>query len=522
MSIAERNAGSPSGWLVAAAALSAALLTLAVARFNRPGVGPDAVAYVAIADSLRAGDGIGFWLEDPLTTWPPLWPALIWLGMLVSGARADLVALVLNAAVVAGCVVAAVALARRVLRTMTALVVLVVSLAVSPLLIGLAVLVQTEVLFVLLVLLTMLCLLRWTDEGAPRWLVAAGLLTAVAFYIRYQAAYVVPVFAAWVGLRVLIERRRVWPAVRDALWYVVPAVVPAAVWIARNLALSDTALGPRFPSDVGPSANLAGAFATSFKFLTSLPVAPMLPAAVLAAVALVAAVLVLERCTRPPSQGLRSSLPTRLQHAVVGPVGLLAFFVGVFTLLMVVTRSLIGFDDLDIRLLAPCYVPTSLLFLRWCEVVLLDVPARARWGRAAVGAWLAAQVLVCLVLVGPGNGAVADYGFNSARAVAASTSPVLDDLPDGCVAYSNNAGDLYHSGFQARISPRKVEYKSDEPTDDLAELRQALQEGDPVCLVWVGYSEDDEYYSVQELDREFDLERLAADGDVVTYRVRLP
>lgn len=518
--MSEVREGSPSRWAIAAAALSAALLTLVVARFDRPAVGPDAVAYVAIADSLRAGDGIGFWLEDPLTTWPPLWPALIWLGMLVSGARADLVALVLNAAAVAGCVVASIALARRVLRTHTTTTVLVVSLAVSPLLIGLAVLVQTEILFALLVLLVLLSLLRWADEGAPRWLVAAGLLTATAFYVRYQAAYVVPVFAGWIGLRVLVVQRRFWPAVRDALWYTVPALAPAIVWIVRNLSLSDTALGPRFPSDVGPAANLAGAFATTFKFLSSLPTAPTLPAAALTVVVLAVAVVVLERSTRPEGQGLVASLPSRLEQAVVGPVGLLVTFVGVFTLLMVITRSLVGFDDLDIRLLAPCYVPTSLLFLRWCEVVLIERPARATWGRAVVGVWLGAQILVCLALVGPANSAVADYGFNADRAVAVSTSPILDELPDGCVTYSNNAGDLYHSGFQAQISPRKVEYKSDEPTDDLAELREAVRSGERSCLVWVGYSEDDEYYSVGELSDEFVLEDLAEDGELRTYVIR--
>jgi hypothetical protein len=65
MRVSDAPAEAPSRWAVAVAALSAAVLTLVVARFDRPAVGPDAVAYVAIADSLRAGDGIGFWLGTP-------------------------------------------------------------------------------------------------------------------------------------------------------------------------------------------------------------------------------------------------------------------------------------------------------------------------------------------------------------------------------------------------------------------------------------------------------------------------
>jgi hypothetical protein len=499
----------------------AALLTLVAARFSRPGVGPDAVAYLAVANNLHGGGGIAFWLEDPLTTWPPLWPALIALGMALSGAPADVAALALNSLAVAGCVAAGFALGRRVLHSARLAYVALVSFAISPLLIGLAVLVQTEVLFSLLAALTMLAILRWSESQLRWWLVAAGVTTAIAFYLRYQAIYVVPVFAGWIGLRsLLIGERSPGRALRNVLWYALPAAVPASAWVARNLWLSGNALGPRFPSDVGPVRNMAGALATTFKFLTSLPTAPVVPAAAIVLVVGVIAIVALERCTRPAGSTFAGSWRLRLESAVVGPTGLLATFVSAFTLLMVITRSMVGFDDLDIRLLAPCLIPTSLLFLRYCEIVFLDHPSRRRVGRLLIGIWLVAQAAVTTILVGPGNSAVADYGFNADRAVAASTSPALDALPPDCIPYSNNAGDLYHSGFQAQISPRKVEYKSSVRTDDLDQLDDALADGQLSCLVWVEYAVDDEYYSLSELDDRFELVPLASSGDVSTYLIQ--
>src|SRR5690606_3328195 len=82
---------------VAVAACTAPLLALLAARFTRPAVGPDAVAYLAVARSIHDGNGIAFWIEDPLVTWPPLWPATIAAGMRLTPFRPDVAALFLNA-----------------------------------------------------------------------------------------------------------------------------------------------------------------------------------------------------------------------------------------------------------------------------------------------------------------------------------------------------------------------------------------------------------------------------------------
>ena len=39
--------------------------------------GDDGVGYRAIADSLLRGDGYGYFLEGPVTVWPPIWPSLM-------------------------------------------------------------------------------------------------------------------------------------------------------------------------------------------------------------------------------------------------------------------------------------------------------------------------------------------------------------------------------------------------------------------------------------------------------------
>lgn len=530
-------------WIVGTAAVVPAALAIVAARVDRPTVGPDAVSYVAVADSLRTGGGLGFFLERPLTTWPPLWPALIAVGEAITGWRGDLVALALNVVLLAAVVLAGSLLGGHVLQRRAVRYVLLASLAISPMLIGLGIIVQTEIAFVLGTTLALLLLLRGTahdpvvgdlnpdDSSAPsttespdhgtgpssNWYFAgAGAVLAVCFYVRYQAFYAVPILGGWLLLRTWMSTRSFRRTATATAAFVVTAAVPSGLWMIRNLSTSDTIMGPRFPSDRSLPANVADGFATLTKFITSLPTGPAKLLTLLGVVITVVILTTLALSAEHPGPRTwwRSALTAFPQ-----PVGLLVTFVIGFTALMAVSRSIVGFDDLDIRLLAPCMIPTSILFLRWAEVVLVD---SARWhllGRVAIGVWLALQVTVTLLLLGPANAQLGDTGYNAPRSVAAATSPALKLVPNGCTLYSNNAGDLYRGGTQAEISPRKVEYKSDQRTDDLQALAKAVDRGQTSCLAWVGYTDDDEVYSRDELSKVVALVQLGSANGVTVYRM---
>jgi hypothetical protein len=344
----------------------------------------------------------------------------------------------------------------------------------------------------------------------------AGAVLAVCFYIRYQAFYAVPILGGWLMLRTWMTSRTLRRTIVDTAAFVATAAVPSAIWMARNLSTSDTIMGPRFPSDRGLPNNVADGFATLAKFVTSLPAGPAKLLTLLGVMITIVVIATLALCgDHPGPRGWWRSVSTAFPQ----PVGLLVTFVVVFTCLMAVSRSIVGFDDLDIRLLAPCMIPTSILFLRWAEVVLIDSPRWNLLGRVAIGVWLILQLVVALLLLGPANSRLGDTGYNAPRAVAASTSSALSLLPDGCVLYSNNAGDLYRGGTHAAISPRKVEYKSDQRTNDLDELGELVDGGKQACLAWVGYTDDDEVYSREELSTVVRLVELGHSNGVTVYRM---
>ena len=51
--------------------------TIIAARGWYPGLGNDATSYLAIADHIAAGKGLGYFLEPKLGLWPPGFPVLL-------------------------------------------------------------------------------------------------------------------------------------------------------------------------------------------------------------------------------------------------------------------------------------------------------------------------------------------------------------------------------------------------------------------------------------------------------------
>ena len=61
----------PSLWAAASA------FAVLIANAGGLAIGDDGIGYQAISDSIRNGEGLGYFLEPRLTIWPPGWPALM-------------------------------------------------------------------------------------------------------------------------------------------------------------------------------------------------------------------------------------------------------------------------------------------------------------------------------------------------------------------------------------------------------------------------------------------------------------
>jgi hypothetical protein len=526
----DRPSGVPDGpttpgrlarpaWVPVLAAASAALSLITNA--NGIAAGDDGVGYTAIADSLLAGDGLGYWLEDPVTIWPPLWPSLMAGVARVTPLDPLGAAIVLNAL----CVLVLVLLGHRLLQRtvgdprLVALGTAVIGL--GPVTLGFAHMVNTDLPFAVVVVAWTLAMFHHHRHRRRLALAGAAALVWVGFGLRYVALYMVAVGCLWL---LLDGRRRLSERLVDAVAYGALASVAPLAWMLRNHAVDGTWTGARTPSARGPVGNAYDVVSTMGKWLLPgvLDGRDLLWAAVGIVVLLGATVLGWSVLAARPGD---EDLPQwrRLLAWSGRPTGLLAWLAFGYLGYMWYVRSTTALNLLGLRLLHPAYLPLMALAL-----VLVD---RSRWlpsgpdnrwhrgGVLAAAVWAVANVVVGLVAAATfvTGGDLFTGSYNSDAFDRARASTALEALPEGCVVYSNLPSALYPV-LEAGWSPRRTYFESTATTDDLDRLRERLDE-QPSCLVWI----DEEPFMAnlwtrEQLAETVALVPLAESGSVAVYR----
>jgi hypothetical protein len=510
-------------------ALLAAAAALAVLVANVAGIatGDDGVGYRAIADSLLAGDGYGYFLEDPVTVWPPVWPALMALVAWLSPLDTLGAAIVLNAAVAAGVVVAGNRLLRTVVDDTRLVLAGTVVLALGPATIGLGHVLMTDMAFALVTMCWMLTLVRFRRTGSIPVLLGAALLAWLGFGLRYVGL----VLIAFGGLWLLLDSRRslVTRARNGVLYGVVAAAAPLA-WMLRNRSIDGTFTGERNPSARGLVDNGFDVAATLGRFL--LPGLGNGLTKVWAAVGIVAlgvAVWLAWRVLRTPAVdgdtplGVRE-IAARLLRLAGRPLGLLISFAVLYLLYMLYVRTTTALNQLDTRLLFPAYFPLTFMALALLERLRRLDRGEPVWERRGVmvgWVWMALNVvagLVGMVAFAAGHPYFAG-NYESDVFVAVRDNPAIAALPADCQLYSNLPNGLYPA-YEAQWSPQRRALESSREIPDLQEITATLDDA-PSCLVWI---DEPPFYghlwTLEQLQERLDLEPLGSDGVVSTYRMR--
>ena len=502
-------------------AAGAALLSL-ITNAGDIASGDDGVGYTAIADSLLRGDGLGYFLEDPVTIWPPLWPGLMAGLAKVTPLDTLGAAIVLNVL----CVVLLVLLGHRLLQRtvgdprLVALGTAVIGL--GPVTVGFAHMVGTDLPFAVAVVGWALAMFHHHRHGDRLSLLCAASLVWVGFGLRYVALYLLAVGCVWL---LLDGRRRISRRLVDALVYGAAGSVAPLAWMLRNHAVDGTWTGPRTPSARGPIENAYDVVATMGKWLLPgvLDGRDELWAAVGVLALVVAAVLGWKVLAARP--GDEDAPWWRRTVTWLGrPTGLLALLAFGYLGYMWYVRTSAALNLLGLRLLNPAYLPLMVLAL-----VLID---RSRWlapgdsnrwhrgGLLVAGAWAAVNVAVGLfaaaTLATGGDLFIGSY--NSEAFDAARASEALEALPEGCAVHSNLPSALYPV-IEAQWSPRRTYFESTTTTDDLEQLEARLGDEES-CLVWI----DEEprmanLWTREQLAESLDLVPLAESGAVAVYRL---
>lgn len=250
--------------LIVFALAAASFAAVLIANISGISISDDGVGYQAIADSLARGDGYGYFLERPVTVWPPVWPSLLALVSKITPMGTVGAAVLLNALVSAGVVILGNRLLGKVIASERIVLLGTVVLALGPATIGLGHLLVTDMAFALVTMAWMLLMMRFWESGVVRDLVFAALLAWLGFGVRYVGV----VLIAFGGLWILLDSRTQFVTrIRNGILYGLISVVAPAAWMLRNYNIDETFTGERHTSARGFVDNGFDLAATIGRFL---------------------------------------------------------------------------------------------------------------------------------------------------------------------------------------------------------------------------------------------------------------
>ena len=542
---------------------------LAVLISNISGIasGDDGVGYRAIADSLLDGQGYGYFLERPVTIWPPIWSTLMAGVAWVTPLNTMGAVILLNAVVAAAVVVVGNRLLRLFVSNARLVLLGTLVLAFGPSTIGLGHVLMTDMAFALLVMTWMLTLMRFRRTGSLATLALSGLLVWVGFGLRYIGL----VLIAFGGLWLLLDQNRSWlMRVRNGAIYGVVSIIAPGLWMARNYSIDGTFTGERHPSARGLVDNGFDIAATLGRFL--LPGLGNGLTKIWAAIGLsvlAVGLYLVWRILQVPRPGQSTPAPLRtgqIFHRLIKipgtTLGLLLFFPILYMTYMLYVRTTTALNQLDLRLLYPAYFPLIFLALalidRLPRLNSADAGASADTGpstdtgaSADTGAstgteasadagelsktgwfklgyggahvWAAANIaagFVAMIAFAAGHPYfIGNYEADLFKQIRAN--PALEALPANCKLYSNLPNGLYPN-YGPQWSPQRRALESSEQVPDLEEITATLDSTDS-CLIWI--DEPPVYghlWTLQQLQTRLTLTELAQSGNLSVYRMQAP
>jgi hypothetical protein len=373
----------------------------------------------------------------------------------------------------------------------------------SPIL-RVAVVVWSELLYITLTTAMFGLLWRYQARRDRSTMAGLVLVLSLAPLVRYIGVTNIATACLW--LLVIGEGRPV-ARIRRASVVGLPASLPLAGWMLRNLATDGTLLGPRHPSSFALALNIERALMTMNEWFA--------PSWLLAVpIAVIGVMLVwLAR--------------DQVRWQVVLP---LLLYTGIYTAWLVTSATQYAFQAIGYRLMAPIYWPLVVAGCFMLAGVLKSDHAllRRRLARLAIGLGLFCVVTYGVLLhlaVAAGFLAHGAGGYNTDEWQDMAPALAGLEFEKGAVVYSSYPDALYYltdGELDAEPLPRKHEYNSPATVvQTLEEVRTWWPESETAYIItFEGWRSS--LYTVNELCQIADIEQVDSFGAARVYEVKSP
>jgi len=475
-------------------------------------VWPDSVYYLSTAKNLILGAGFISFDGEPLTLWPPLYPALLAFVSKISGTDLLVVALTVNALVFGLIVYLAGTVLFRYLASSPLLAIqgTLAFLFAIPLF-SIAVIAYTEPLFILLLLLSFIFLGTYLSNKSISSLLLLSLSVSFLLLTRYAGIILVP----WAALFIIFfNREGLKKRIAHLALFAVIASLPTGLWLIRNFGVTRSLFGPRtwpvFSFSQILSFGLKNVLGWYFPAtITHHPWILLLVGAV--------SVIMIGFGLKGRWQGLKGKL-TQNDPSVVFSIACGSFIV-LYAGFVVVSARINYVSVFEGRIWSPIFVPLTFLIFLFARL------AGQQFGKfldpRIVNSILIGAIAVCLIypvastvsysanLVAYGDGIGGVAWMNS------ETIRYIRDHPSGCTYYSNGPDVIY---YLDHVNAKWVPSRGGVIVD--ISSQKGIWPGNArACLVWFDNIDRTTLFRPDELLPITNLEQAIRLGDGVIFLV---
>ena len=471
------------------------------------GATSDSVQYVSCARSLVNGEGFRNFEGAFVASWPPLFSAMLAVPALL-GFEMLSAARYLQAFFLALAIYGTGLLSWEIRKTIWAALVGALLVLVSDVMVRPCLLVWSEAFFNVLVTLFLLFLARYLKRGRPADGILLSVLAALACLQRYVG--VMLVMALLCSVIVLKRDYSLKKRFAAAGAMCAAAVLPLALWLLRNYRLTGTLSGPRGKSGVALGRNIDRMLSTltGWFFPVDTPLGTRLFVLLAVGILLFSMYLLLSpapQTERPEIKNTRG-------------LGGIVCFVVLYLAGMLLLATIVSFDPINDRILAPVFVPIIVLILFAIDKVIRS--CGRFYAPACCG--IVVALIVWIAIVPAGNCwkvlSVKHRKGSSYTSRAWNTSPLVAWLkanPLEGVVYCNMPDAVYlQTGIVTRLSPRR--------RSDLRAFDKRISTFPDVYFVWCRNTYRTYLYNPRDMHKAGIKMRMIAkfkDGFVVRFMV---
>jgi hypothetical protein len=404
------------------------------------GLSPDSVYYISTSRNFALGNGFVSYTGTPIVVWPPLYPILLSIPYILFNIDPLVAASFINAALFGLTVYFSGLILSRHLTSSVAYPILGTAvILLSNVLQDLYTMAWSETLFIFFIVLSLLYLEKYLEKKDKTSFIVFSLSVAFACLTRYIGICLVLGVSATL---LFFLNEKFWARVIRIVIFVFISILPAGLWIIRNLIISGTLVGNRGPSAHSLIQNLEFTFDTvrDWGFFPPRGIA----GSILLIIFIILLIGFIIGC-------IKKDNTIKLKARIIQIAPVVLFFV-IYISFIIYSSTAYQFDTIDPRLLSPIFIPATILLL-----VLIDVllePFRGKFSPQIINRSLGIAMLIWL-LIYPVKGIKRSThnrmvggtgGFNSIEWRKNSEIIqylLLNPLEKGHLVYSNEADVLY-------------------------------------------------------------------------------